>query len=91
MIKTVMQESRHLHMNKEPQEGGRDASKKKSFLTAFLNSDKTEILVLGTKSTLAQSDHFRLTTDNSIVSPSPQVKSLGVILASTLSYGGLRQ
>uniref|UniRef100_A0AAZ1XVH5 Reverse transcriptase domain-containing protein n=1 Tax=Oreochromis aureus TaxID=47969 RepID=A0AAZ1XVH5_OREAU len=51
-----------------------------------LNEDKTEILLIGTKSNLLKANHFSLTIDNSTVFPSPQVKSLGVILDSSLSY-----
>jgi hypothetical protein len=43
-----------------------------------LNSDKTELLLIGTKSTL--------TKDDTTVSPSPQTHNLGVILHTTLSF-----
>lgn len=47
--------------------------------------DKTEVLLVGTKSILSKADSFSHTIDNFSVSPTAQVKSLRVILDSTLS------
>ena len=59
---------------------------KYQFTSNFIksNSDKTEILLIVIKSTLIKVHSFSLTIDRSLVSPSPQVESLRVILNSTL-------
>lgn len=56
------------------------------FISNFLklNSDETEILLIGTQYTLSKVDSFSLVIDDSSVSLSPQLKSLGVILDITI-------
>ncbi|XP_034743250.1 laminin subunit gamma-1 [Etheostoma cragini] len=50
-----------------------------------LNSNKTEFLLIGSKSTLCKANNPTLIIDGTIVSPSPQARNLGVIFDSTLS------
>lgn len=49
-------------------------------------SSKTVVLVLGTPSILSKSNCFTVINNNSSLLPSHQVKSLGVILNSTISF-----
>ncbi len=51
-----------------------------------LNGKKTEALLIGTRSVLSKSNCFSLFIDNNAISPSSQVKSLGVVMDSTLSF-----
>ncbi len=51
-----------------------------------LNGSKTQVLLIGTNSSLSRSCSFSLSIDGSSVSPSRQVRNLGVIFDSTLSF-----
>ncbi len=51
-----------------------------------LNGNKTEALLIGTRSVLSKSNSFSLFIDNNVISPSSQDKSLGVVMDSTLSF-----
>ena len=51
-----------------------------------LNSDKTEVLLVGTRSTLAKHNPFSMPINNSTVLLAPQVRSLGVTLEGTLIF-----
>ncbi|XP_077936617.1 uncharacterized protein LOC144383352 [Gasterosteus aculeatus] len=50
-----------------------------------LNSDKTQLLLIGSKSTLTKTNNLTLNIDGISVSPSHQARNLGVIFDSTLS------
>ena len=51
-----------------------------------LNSKKTELMVMGPKAQLEKVGHFLLQVDGCSISPSPEVRNLGIILDSTLSF-----
>ena len=51
-----------------------------------LKSDETEVLLIGTRSTLAKHNPFHMSIDNFTFPPSPQVRSLGVILDGALTF-----
>ncbi|KAK5918591.1 hypothetical protein CgunFtcFv8_003341 [Champsocephalus gunnari] len=51
-----------------------------------LNSDTTELMVVAPKALLGKVGDLLLNIDGSIISPSPQVRNLGVVLDSTLSF-----
>lgn len=51
-----------------------------------LNDSKSEVLFIGTNSILSRSCSFSLSTDGSSVFPSRQVRNVGVIFDSTLSF-----
>lgn len=50
------------------------------------NDNKTDVLLICTKSDHSKGNSLTLSTSNSSVSPTPHVKSLGVILDSSLSF-----
>ena len=51
-----------------------------------LNTKKTELMVMGPKALLQKVGDFLLQVDGCSISPSPEVRNLGDILDSTLSY-----
>uniref|UniRef100_A0A3B1IDG0 Reverse transcriptase domain-containing protein n=1 Tax=Astyanax mexicanus TaxID=7994 RepID=A0A3B1IDG0_ASTMX len=51
-----------------------------------LNSNKTEIIIFGPKSSLSTCQNFTLCIDGHSVTPSPLVRNLGIYLDPTLSF-----
>ncbi|XP_041658908.1 GTPase IMAP family member 9-like [Cheilinus undulatus] len=51
-----------------------------------LNCNKSEIMIIGPKSLLPSTQNFSLTVDNHTVTPSQQIRNLGVIFDPTLSF-----
>ncbi|XP_073328899.1 uncharacterized protein [Pagrus major] len=56
----------------------------KNFLK--LNSDKSEIILIGPKHLTTSTQNFTLSFDNINLSPSPSIRNLGIIMDSTLSF-----
>lgn len=56
-----------------------------NFFKAYTN--KSEVLLIGSRSTLSKTPSFTLHIDNCTVSISIQVKSLGIIFDGLLSFG----
>ncbi|MGL5119001.1 MAG: hypothetical protein ACRC7H_07275, partial [Plesiomonas shigelloides] len=51
-----------------------------------VNGNKTEALLVGNRSVVSKSKCLSFYVDNTAICPSSQVKSLGVIMDSTLSF-----
>ncbi|XP_068599205.1 uncharacterized protein [Brachionichthys hirsutus] len=51
-----------------------------------VNSDKTDIILIGSKNITKSTQQFGLDFDNTTLTPSPLIRNLGVILDSTLSF-----
>ncbi|CAL9708038.1 unnamed protein product [Knipowitschia caucasica] len=51
-----------------------------------LNCKKSEIIIIGPKSLLSNTQHFTLSIDSHTISPSAQIRNLGIILDPTLSF-----
>ena len=51
-----------------------------------LNCDKSKVILVGTRSTLAKHNLFFMSIDNSTAPPSSQIRSLGVTLDGTLIF-----
>uniref|UniRef100_A0A3B1JSL1 Reverse transcriptase domain-containing protein n=1 Tax=Astyanax mexicanus TaxID=7994 RepID=A0A3B1JSL1_ASTMX len=52
----------------------------------MLNSNKTELILISTKAVLNQTPTLSLNFGGTVISPSTQVRNLGVLLDSTLSF-----
>ncbi len=54
-----------------------------------LNSDKTEVMLIGSRHQISEAGHLSLTLDGSVLEVQSRVRNLGVIFDANLSFDSL--